>query len=77
MKDLRGDTQFIVQVCGWGTACYMVGNLIDIAYQKERMAGWRELISWSPAGIAGGMAGLSYGLLGVPMFSRFLLPSSD
>ena len=77
MKDLRCDTQFIVQVCGWGTACYMVGNIMDTVYHKEEMPSWKNLIAWSPSAIAGGMVGVSYGLLGVPLFSRFLLPSSD
>ena len=77
MKDLRCDTQFIVQVCGWGTACYMVGNIMDTVYRKEEPPSWKSLVSWTPSAVAGGIVGVSYGLLGIPLLTRLLSSSSD
>jgi len=55
----------------------MLVNIMDTVYHKEEMPSWKNLIAWSPSAIAGGIVGVSYGLLGVPLFSRLLSSSSD
>ena len=78
MKDLRLNSDTIVQVCGWGSLGYFVGNVLDLRwYNDNNSQNWKDYFIWSPGGLAGGIIGVSYGLLGVPLLKALTTGSED
>ena len=76
MKDLRGDHVQFICSCMWMGDCVLYGRQFDRYRVPEGKDGGLEENSFHGVrlGIAGGvMAGLSYGLLGIPLMFTVLI----